>query len=219
MASATQPVTKRDIRYERFALEYLKDLNGREAAKRAGYAENSAHSASTRLLANPKVIALIERFREKLRERGLVDIEKVRKELCKMAFANAGDYYTVDEDGSPHIDLSGLDEYQTAAIQSIDVKEYTEGRAGKAGVDEDGNPTKSKQRVVKETKIRLTSKHGALELLGKHLAMFKEVVEVEVHDKRAQMLADARARVHPQLPAGTDIQEAPEEQKATRKPN
>lgn len=41
----------------RFVHEYLVDLNGKEAAKRAGYSERTADSQASRLLRNPAVKA------------------------------------------------------------------------------------------------------------------------------------------------------------------
>ena len=46
----------------RFVEEYLIDLNGTQAATRAGYAPESAHVTSSRLLKNANVAADIERL-------------------------------------------------------------------------------------------------------------------------------------------------------------
>jgi phage terminase small subunit len=43
-----------------FVREYLKDSNGTQAAKRAGYAANSAAETASKLLRNPKVRAMLD---------------------------------------------------------------------------------------------------------------------------------------------------------------
>ena len=196
-------MTKTEQRYERFALAYMPHLDGPGAAIKAGYSKKSARDASIRLLKHPKVVALVDGFRAKLLERGILTIEKVDKEIAKGLSANMADYLSVDKDGAAVVDLSGLDRAQMGAIQSVEVMEYRD----KAGND------------IKKTKFRLVNKPQMIELAAKRLGLLKEKVEFEIHDKRAQMLAEARARVSPTLPADTDTQEAPEEQKATGKPN
>ena len=51
--------SKPELREERFAREYVIDLNGQEAAKRAGYAPRAAHVTAARLLKKAKVQAII----------------------------------------------------------------------------------------------------------------------------------------------------------------
>lgn len=49
-------------KHELFAKEYLIDMNGTNAAIRAGYAPNSAHVAASRLLKNDKVSSRIKQL-------------------------------------------------------------------------------------------------------------------------------------------------------------
>ena len=61
IAAAARPLTDRQ---RAFVLEYLRDLNGTQAAIRAGYAEDRAASTASRLLRRPEIRA----FRDVLME-------------------------------------------------------------------------------------------------------------------------------------------------------
>lgn len=61
IAAAARPLTDRQ---RAFVLEYLRDLNGTQAAVRAGYAEDRAASTASRLLRKPEIRA----FRDVLME-------------------------------------------------------------------------------------------------------------------------------------------------------
>lgn len=66
---------------ERFAREYLIDLNGTQAAIRAGYAVSGAHTEAHRLLEDPEVKAMVEQGQKALQERAEVTQEYVVREL------------------------------------------------------------------------------------------------------------------------------------------
>ena len=51
-------------KHERFCTEYVKDMNGKQAAIRAGYAERSAEMQASRLLRNDKVKQRVAELRE-----------------------------------------------------------------------------------------------------------------------------------------------------------
>lgn len=74
---------------ELFTREYLVDMNGAAAARRAGYAEKNAASTACRLLAMPEVKLLVDRALEQRRETCRVSAEKVRASLCEIAFSDA----------------------------------------------------------------------------------------------------------------------------------
>lgn len=54
---------------QRFVDEYLIDLNGKQAAIRAGYSEKTAEVQASRLLSNVKVAAAVAKAKEKVAER------------------------------------------------------------------------------------------------------------------------------------------------------
>ena len=66
---------------QRFAEEYVVDLNATAAAKRAGYSEQTAYSQGQRLSKNVEVKAAIQGLQAKFRERMEVSKESVTAQL------------------------------------------------------------------------------------------------------------------------------------------
>jgi phage terminase small subunit len=157
-------VNKRSFRYDRFAREYLIDMNGTRAALAAGYKESSASAQASMLLKNRKVQALLNKYRSERAQRLEVKADKVLEEISRLAFANMQDYTRV-QDGKPVLDLSGISRDQFAAVQEI--REDTTGGSG------DGE----RKQVIRTT-LKLADKARNLELLGRHLKMFTDQVEV-----------------------------------------
>ncbi|MBE6943817.1 MAG: terminase small subunit [Ruminococcaceae bacterium] len=68
-------------RHERFCQEYLVDLNGTQAAIRAGYKERNAASQASDLLRNPNILARVGELRKEQRERLALNADFVVLEL------------------------------------------------------------------------------------------------------------------------------------------
>lgn len=139
---------------KRFIEEYLIDLNATQAAIRAGYSPDTAQQTGSENLSKPVIRAQIDRAMAERSKRTGVNAERVIQELAKIAFVNAAEVIdpktaTVKEDALPE---------DTAAIQSVKVKTF----------GEDGL----------EREIKMADKLKALELLGKHLGMFKDRIEL-----------------------------------------
>jgi len=64
---------------QRFCEEYALDLNGTQAAIRAGYAANSAHVTASRLLMNAKVRERVDQLIVEHRERIEVSVDSLSK--------------------------------------------------------------------------------------------------------------------------------------------
>jgi phage terminase small subunit len=153
---------------QRFVEEYLVDLNATQAYRRAGYAaktDDIARAASSRLLANVNVTAAIQQAKEARSKRVEISQDSVLNEIAKLGFANMLDYITVQPDGTAFVDLTKLTREQAAAIQEITTEEYTEGKGDDA-------------REVRKVKLKLADKKGSLELLGKHLALFTDNINL-----------------------------------------
>lgn len=139
---------------KRFIEEYLVDLNATQAAIRAGYSPDTAYSIGNENMKKPEIKALIDKAMAERSKRTGVSADRVVTELAKIAFVNASDVIdietaTLKPDAAPE---------DTAAIQSVKVKTF----------GEDGL----------EREIKMADKLKALELLGKHLGMFKDKVEL-----------------------------------------
>lgn len=73
-----------------FVQEYLVDLNGTQAAIRAGYSPKTANEQAARLLANASVQAAVTKGREKLAAKVEVTAERVLGGLLAEATADDG---------------------------------------------------------------------------------------------------------------------------------
>lgn len=166
---------------EMFIAEYLIDLNGTRAAIASGYSAKTAESQASRLLSNVKVAAVIAERQEKRLAKLEITAERVLREIALMGFCNMLDYVTIGKDGQADIDFSNLTREQAAAIQEITVD--TTGGAG------DGE-----RRLVLRNKFKLGDKRGSLELLGRHLKLFTDKLEVSGFDGMAEAIARARLR-------------------------
>lgn len=87
-----KPVSARlaalDPRHQRFVTEYLIDLNGTQAAIRAGYSANSAAEQACDLLKNPKIKAAIEEGQKRLQAKLEMNAERVVQRLAEIATAD-----------------------------------------------------------------------------------------------------------------------------------
>ncbi|MBO6510137.1 MAG: terminase small subunit [Roseibium sp.] len=160
---------KLNDKQQRFAQEYLIDLNATQAAIRAGYSEKTAYSQGQRLLKNVEIQELIQIGQEERAERTEITADRVLEELGKIGFANMKSYIRTTEDGDAFVDLSELTEDQAAAINEVTVEDYKDGRGEDA-------------RDVRRVKFKLSDKRAALVDIGKHLGMFIERKELTGKD-------------------------------------
>jgi phage terminase small subunit len=105
-----------------------------------------------------------------------------------LGFSNILNFVTIQPDGTAVIDLTNVTRDQAAAITEITVDEYMD----KASVDEEGN-----SRPVKRVKLKTTAKEKSLELIGKHLKLFNDKLEVDVSDPLARLIRAVAERGKP----------------------
>jgi hypothetical protein len=87
--SATHAQRHPDPKQARFVEEYLVDLNGTQAAIRAGYARSGAQQEATRLLTNPDIHEAITEARSRLSQRTEITQDEVMAEFAKIGFADS----------------------------------------------------------------------------------------------------------------------------------
>lgn len=75
-------------RQQRFVQEYLIDLNGTQAAIRAGYSPRTANEQAAGLLAKPSVRAAVEEGQKKLQAKLEMNAERVVQKLAQIATAD-----------------------------------------------------------------------------------------------------------------------------------
>lgn len=143
---------------KRFCEEYIKDLNGTQAAIRAGYSAKTAPEQGSRLLTNVKVQNLISELKQSLSNNNEGLAQQVIDELKKMGFANIQDYIESENEIK---DLTKIDRDKAAAVESIK-KTVTEFSGGS---ESSGKKT--------SIQFKLYDKISALEKLGRHLGIFE----------------------------------------------
>ena len=151
-----------------FADEYLIDLNATRAYRKAYPSvkkDETAAQAGSRMLRNVKVAEYIAERMQARQERTEITQDRVLEELAAIAFARATDYAEVRDDQVFIKDTAGLSENQIKAIAGI--------KQGKFGIE-----------------VKLSDKEKALELLGRHLGMFKDRVEVSGLEEEKTKLSD-----------------------------
>ena len=146
-----------NVKQKRFCAEYLVDLNATQAAIRAGYSPASAGSIGYELLKKPDIRARIDKGIAEQERRTGINADRVLRELGRIAFVSAPDLVNMDDATLKE----GASADDRAAIASVKVKTIP----GPMG---DGF----------EREIRLADKLKALELIGKHLGMFTDKVEL-----------------------------------------
>lgn len=152
-------------RQRRFLAEILIDpkRNAVQAAIRAGYKETTALSASCEFMKHPQIKAAIEEADKRVWKKLEVTHERVLQEVANIAFASMGDYLSPDSSSSSgyRLDLTKVSDQQMGVV-----KEFTEETV----------------QGIKRTKISLYDKLSALQVIGKHLGMFKERMELSTPD-------------------------------------
>lgn len=162
MAAGKIKLPKLSEKRQRFAEEYLVDLNATQAAIRAGYSPRSASQQGSELLGNPKVRAYVDARMAELGRRTGISQERVLRELARIAFLDP----TQLADMNTGLVRSDASEDDRVAIQSIKVRE---------SASEMGHST--------EREIRFADKIRALELLGRRFGMWLDRNQLDVTAK------------------------------------
>ena len=84
-------------KHERFCTEYVKDMNGKQAAIRAGYAERSAEMQASRLLRNDKVKQRVAELRDAYFNENIMTAQQVEYELTRIALGLSNEKHVVIE--------------------------------------------------------------------------------------------------------------------------
>ena len=139
-----------------FADEYLIDLNATRAY-RVAYPnvkkDETAAVNGSKMLRNTKVAKYIQDRMEERQERTEVTQDRVVQELAASAFAKATDYVEIRGGRVVIKDTSQLEDNQIRAIAGI--------KEGANGIE-----------------IKLNDKEKALELLGRHLGMWNDKLDI-----------------------------------------
>ena len=152
-------------RQRRFVDEYLIDLNGTQAAIRAGYSQATANEQAARLLANVSVRSQVDQRIADRAQRTEITQDRVLQELARLAFVDLRKAY--NEDGTlkkPH----ELDDDTAAAMAGLETVTTAIGDV------EDPATLATK-------KVKTWDKKGALELCMRHLGMLNDKIKVDAN--------------------------------------
>lgn len=139
-----------------FADEYLIDLNATRAYKIAYKSckkDETANVNGSKLLRNTKVAKYIEERMNERSKRTEITQDNVLRELATIAFANVTDFVTIKNGAVIVKDTKDIPKNLIPAIASI--------KEGRNGIE-----------------VSFYSKDKSLELLGRHLGMFNDKIEV-----------------------------------------
>ncbi len=138
---------------QKFCQEYMIDLNGTQAAIRAGYSEKTANEQACQHLAKLHIQAYISELKQKLSIKTGITAERIINELAKIGFSNIQDYLS---EGGSFKDFIKVDANQAGAISSIKFATTT---------FEGGER--------QEVQVKMWDKVAALEKMGKHIGLFE----------------------------------------------
>lgn len=164
---------------QRFVREYLIDLNGTQAAIRAGYSAKTAGSIADFLLKNVDVRAAMAKAMEKRADRTEITQDRVLLEIGRLAFLDAKRFY--NRDGSLR-SIHELDDDTAAAVIGIEMEEDITEVDGKTTV------------TGRTKKLKITDKVAALTLAARHLGMLTDKVKIDGEIGIRQLAAQMRER-------------------------
>lgn len=150
-------VARLTAKQKKFVNEYLIDLNGTQAAIRAGYSKKTADRIASENLRKLEVQNYLQKRQSDLQKRVAVTPESVINELAAIGFADIADYVSVEEE---------IDQTSGIAYRYVDIKLTKDiprnKRAAIAGI----------KQGAKGIEIKLYNKVDALVDLGNHLGLF-----------------------------------------------
>jgi phage terminase small subunit len=184
LISDTSPLSPKR---KRFCEEYIIDLNGLQAAIRAKYSKATAQQQSSRLLSNVKVQAYIKVLMDKRSVRTDITSDRVLQELAAVGFARIDDFLKVEEQTQTEalgVDEEGKPITNTWTAKSVNIFETD-------GMDKNKLPAVASIKQTKEgIELKLHDKMKSLELLGRHLGMWKDKIDVTTKGESLNQAAD-----------------------------
>jgi phage terminase small subunit len=147
-----------------FVEEYLKDLNARKAALRAGYSPKTAHAIGAENLSKPAIYKAIEEAMQKRTERVRIDADTLLLRFVEELNADVNELY-----------------YKNGKVKPINQwpKIFRQGLVTGIETDKDGT-----------IKVRFANRDKIKEMIGKHVDVqaFRERMEVITRKSHEQAL-------------------------------
>lgn len=160
--TVTAQATSLSNKDQRFADEYLVDLDPYRAAIEAGYSETMARTKAYCWVSNsksntkPHVFAYIQQKIAERSKRTEIDQDRVLQEYARLAFLDARKFF--DENGNLR-NIHELDDDTAAALSGLEITTEKD---------------KNGKELSYTKKIKLSDKRGALDSVARHLGMFEK---------------------------------------------
>ncbi|MDD3654918.1 MAG: terminase small subunit [Desulfotomaculaceae bacterium] len=142
------------VKQQMFVKEYLVDLNATQAAIRAGYSEKTAAEIGCEYLRKPKIQEAVQAAMGKRSKKTEITAEKVLEQLARIAFADIGEF----------VEING---------NTVIIKPFEQ---------VDGTVLSEVAETQNGLKVKLNDKMKALELIGRHLGMFNDKLNVNMNN-------------------------------------
>lgn len=158
----------RNIRHEGFAQLLARGLSAASAYAEVGYKPNrhNASGLSRQQSVVDRVNELVTRkitheevSTQQALERAGVTKLMIVEELKLIAFARPDDFFVIDADGQPELDLNNCPRDKLAAIKSINIKEYYD---------------QKRDQTVRESRVEFHDKKGSLVDLARMHGMLND---------------------------------------------
>ncbi|MBN3848158.1 terminase small subunit [Paraburkholderia sp. Ac-20342] len=165
----TEPTRKPIPKRERFVDEFLVDLNGTQAAIRAGYSPKTAVKQASRLLTKADIQEAIAARRLSMASKFEITRERVLEEYARLAFSDPRNFYRPD---GTLKDVPELDAATAASLAGFEVVTQQT-----VEVDEEGNTTPA-PTVTK--KVKWADKKSALDSIARLMGWNQDRVKSEI---------------------------------------
>ena len=164
-------------RQELFCREYIKDLNGTQAAIRAGYSPKTADRMAYELLKKPEIQAFVLQSKAERVEEVKIDANYVLKRLIEIDEMDVAD---ILDDGGDFLPIRKWPKVWRTTLSGLDIAIINSGDT---------------EAIIK--KIKWPDKVKNLELLGKHIGVgaFTEKVDHTSSDGSMSPAKPTRAEI------------------------
>ena len=162
-------MTKMTPKQERFCHEYLIDMNGTQAAIRAGYSKKGADVRASMLLANVKIQQYLQNMQDNRAFRTNIKADRVIEEIARVALANLSDVLVTE-----NIYRDVIDKFGNVTKELI-------GTRTRLAVDSTDDLPPEIRAAIQSMKhngkdgsfeVKMHPKTQALEQLAKHLGLY-----------------------------------------------
>lgn len=169
---------KLNARQRLFVAAYVADPNGKQAAIKAGYSAAGAEVTASKLLRVPKVKAAVDAALGRTEKAAEVERSEILRELKRIALADIGGAF--DSEGRL-LPIHQMPEEIRRTISGVEVDQLFDGE----GPD--------KYQAGDTVKVKFWDKPKSLELLGKHLKLWTDKLDLNGRLTLDQLLAEGEA--------------------------